>query len=434
MRDNCLRGMGFGLDFGTTNSSLAVARAGENEVHLASFASPGGLTESFRSLLYLERIREAGRSTIKSWSGPEGIEKYLHSEDKGRLIQSLKSFLASRSLLTTEIFGRRFRLEELVANVLRDIRVKAEAQFGHPVRDVVVGRPVRFVGSESEEDDDYALGRLSAALNKAGFEEIVFEYEPVAAAYYYESTLDHNELILIGDFGGGTSDFSLLRVGPSNRANDAGARRVLGNEGLPLAGDAFDAKIIRHLVSPSLGAGSLLDSHGKLLPVPTWVYFKLERWHHLSFLKSRETLAMLQNVAAQALEREKLKGLIYLVQHDLGYQLHRAVQRTKIALSHAEQAPFHFLDGDVELNSEVDRPAFEDWIREELRDIEQRVNALLTKTGVDAADVEMVFLTGGSSFVPAVRRIFESRFGAQKIRTGDEFTSVARGLALRSLQ
>jgi hypothetical chaperone protein len=425
--------MGIGLDFGTTNSSLALAVPSGAEVRLARFAFPGGLTESFRSLLYLERVRESGRNTIKSWSGPEGIERYLQADEKGRLVQSLKYLMASPSMLTTEIFGRRFRLEELVANVLRDIRTKAEAQFGLPIREVVVGRPVQFVGSESGEDDEYALGRLELALSKAGFEKVLFEYEPVAAAYYYESTLDHDELILIGDFGGGTSDFSLLRVGPSSRGEAGAARRVLGNEGLPLAGDAFDAKIIRHLVSPALGAGSSLDSGGKLLPVPNWVYFKLERWHHLSFLKSRETLAMLQNVTAQALEPGKLKALLYLVQHDLGYRLHRAVQRTKVTLSHAEKTPFRFLDGDVELDAEVNRSEFEEWIADELLDIEQRVRALLAKTGVDAADVDMVFLTGGSSLVPAVRRIFESRFGAGKIRTGDEFTSVARGLALRSL-
>lgn len=425
--------MGVGLDFGTTNSSIAVAAPNGTDVKLARFALPSGTTESFRSLLYLERLREGSRSIIKPWSGPEGIERYLQADEKGRLIQSLKSFLASRGLLTTEIFGRRFRLEDLVANILREIRVKAEAQFGEPIRDVVVGRPVQFVGSNSSADDDYALERLESALRTAGFERIQFEYEPVAAAYYYESTLDHDELILIGDFGGGTSDFSLLEVGPSTRAAKVGGRHVLGNEGLPLAGDAFDAKIIRHLVSPALGAGSSLDSAGKLLPVPNWVYFKLERWHHLSFLKSRETLSMLQNVAAQALEPEKLTALLYLVQHDLGYQLHRAVQRTKVHLSHAANSSFHFVDGDVELTAEIERAEFELWIAEELLDIEQKIDRLLANTGVRPGDVDMVFLTGGSSFVPAVRRIFEARFGPEKLRTGDEFTSVARGLALRSL-
>jgi hypothetical chaperone protein len=142
---------------------------------------------------------------------------------------------------------------------------------------------------------------------------------------------------------------------------------------------------------------------------------------------------MLQSVAGQALEPEKLNALLYLVKHDLGYHLHRAVQKTKMALSHAEQSRFEFIDGDMELRADVSRAAFESWISDELGAIAQRVDALLSESGVRASDVDRVFLTGGSSFVPAVRHIFETRFGVPKIRTGDEFTSVARGLALRSL-
>lgn len=152
------------------------------------------------------------------------------------------------------MFGKRIQLEELVARILRDIRMAAEEQFGSPVKSAVVGRPVRFVGANTADDDEYATGRLTESLHKAGFEEVSFEYEPIAAAYFYESTLDHDELILIGDFGGGTSDFSLIQVGPSQRSLNSADRTVLGNEGLGLAGDAFDAKIVRHLVSrPSWG-------------------------------------------------------------------------------------------------------------------------------------------------------------------------------------
>ena len=301
--------MNIGIDFGTTNSSLAAADA-QGNVTLTTFPWRETLTESFRSLLYLERWKEGTRTTIKSWGGPFGIERYLNADDKGRLIQSLKSFLTSHSLISTEIFGRQFQLEELIARILREIRQAAEAQLGKPVHKAVAGRPVRFVGAETDADDEYAEDRLRKAYLKAGFEQVTFELEPVGAACHYESTLDHDELIMIGDFGGGTSDFSLLRVGPSRRK---GAHRVLGNEGVALAGDAFDAKIIRHLVSPALGAGTMLNSHGKILPVPNWVYFKLERWHHLSFLKSRETLTMLQSVAIQALAPDQIRALLWLV-------------------------------------------------------------------------------------------------------------------------
>lgn len=420
-----------GLDFGTTNSSIALA--GPDGVQVANFPYAGGITESFRSLLYLHRIRENNRSIIKSWSGPAGIEEYLLSDEKGRLVQSLKSFLTSRSLQTTEVFGRRFKLEELIARILGDIRIAAETQFGSAAKRVVVGRPVRFVGAESDADDDYGLGRLKETLLIAGFEDVTFEYEPVGAAYHYESTLDHDELVMIGDFGGGTSDFSLVRVGRSLRLSGV-TRRVIGNEGVGVAGDSFDARIIRHLVSPALGAGSEIESGGKRLPVPNWVYFKLERWHHLSFLKSADTLNMLRSVAAQALQPRKIAALLYLIQHDLGYQLHRAVQAAKIALSQAERARLHFSDGDAEIEEEFTRAEFESWIQDELRDIQDHVDALLTKTGTRPADIDVVFLTGGSSFVPAVRRIFETRFGKHKIRTGGEFTSVARGLALRAAE
>src|SRR5436190_10399986 len=129
-----LEEMAVGLDFGTTNSSIAVVRP--NGVQIAKFAYTGGITESFRSLLYLHRIRENGRSTIKSWSGPAGIDEYLASDEKGRLVQSLKSFLTSRSLQTTEVFGRRFKLEELIARILADIRAGAERQFGSTAKQV----------------------------------------------------------------------------------------------------------------------------------------------------------------------------------------------------------------------------------------------------------------------------------------------------------
>lgn len=209
-------------------------------------------TDSYRSLLYLEQIKEQGARTLKSWTGPEGIEHYLAADSKGRLIQSLKTFLTSRSLRSTDVFGRHQTLEDLVARILRDLREKAEKQFGVRIKSAVAGRPVHFAGADKNEDDSYAEERLKLAFQSAGFESVQFEIEPVAAAYYYESTLDHDELILIGDFGGGTSDFSLIRVGPSFRGKGRNADGIIGNAGVGIAGDAFDAKIIRHVVHRSL--------------------------------------------------------------------------------------------------------------------------------------------------------------------------------------
>ena len=422
-----------GVDFGTTNSSIACAdRSGE--VQLAQFPYLGSLTDSYRSLLYLQQTKVGGANRLKSWTGPEGIEQYLSADVKGRLIQSLKSFLSSRNLHSTEVFGRRHTIEDLIARILRDLREKAEHQFGIKIRSALVGRPVHFVGAENQEDDIYAEGRLRLAFESAGYESVGFEMEPVAAAHYYESTLDHDELILIGDFGGGTSDFSLVHVGPTvrQRGKESVSGRIVGNAGVGIAGDAFDAKIIRHLVSPALGAGSQLRSLGKILTVPNWVYIRLERWHHLSLLRGREVLEMLKGVQAQSLEPEKIAALIHFIKEDLGFHLHRAVQKVKNDLSNTPQATFQFSDGFVDLEAAVKRATFEEWISEELERIAGCVDSLLTSSGVLPKDIDMVFLTGGSSFVPAVRRIFETRFG-KRIRGGNEFTSVARGLALKAM-
>jgi len=421
-----------GIDFGTTNSSIACAdRSGD--VQLARFPYLGSLTDSYRSLLYLQQTKVGGANTLKSWTGPEGIEQYLSADVKGRLIQSLKSFLSSRNLHSTEVFGRRHTIEDLIARILRDLREKAEHQFGIRIRSAIVGRPVHFVGAEKHEDDDYAEGRLRSAFELAGYESVGFEMEPVAAAHYYQSTLDHDELILIGDFGGGTSDFSLVHVGPTVRRREHVSGNIVGNAGVGIAGDAFDAKIVRHLVSPALGAGSQLRSLGKILTVPNWVYIRLERWHHLSLLRGREVLEMLKGVHAQSLEPEKIGALIHFIKEDLGFHLHRAVQKVKSDLSNTAQATFQFSDGFVDLEATVKRATFEEWISEELEKVAGCVDSLLTSSGVLPKDVDMVFLTGGSSFVPAVRRIFETRFGKQRIRGGNEFTSVARGLALKAM-
>jgi len=425
-----------GIDFGTTNSSIACAGGASDNVQLARFPYLGGMTDAYRSLLYLQQVqlKAGGAKSLKSWTGPEGIEQYLSADVKGRLIQSLKSFLSSRSLLSTEVFGRRYTLEDLIARILRDLREKAEHQFGVKITSAVVGRPVHFVGAEKPEDDSYAEGRLRTAFAAAGFESVEFEMEPVAAAHYYESMLDHDELILIGDFGGGTSDFSLVHVGPGVRRNGRVSGDIVGNAGVGIAGDAFDAKIIKHLVSPALGAGSQLRSLGKTLTVPNWVYIRLERWHHLSLLRAKDVLDMLKGVHAQALEPAKIATLIHFIKEDLGFHLHRAVQKVKVDLSNEPAATFHFSDGFVDLKAVVERSAFEGWIAEELEQIARCVDSLLSSSGVLAKDVDMVFLTGGSSFVPAVRRIFETRFGEKRIRGGNEFTSVARGLALKALE
>jgi hypothetical chaperone protein len=424
-----------GFDFGTTNSAVALLDQ-KSGIQLASFPSLAGPLESVRSVLYLESIKTAsGARKAHALTGSAAIEHYLQADEKGRLIQSLKSHLSSRSLTGTEVFGRRYKLEDLVARILGDLRKHAEKHFDRPISYAMVGRPVRFVGAETSDDDDYAVARLRVAFAAAGFERVEFEMEPVAAACAYEASIDHDELILIGDFGGGTSDFSLLRVGPNVRRRGRTPQDLLGNSGVGLAGDAFDARIVRKLVSPALGSNSEARSLDKLLPaVPAWIYANLERWHYLSFLRTNNVREILKSARIRALEPEKIAALIALIDEDLGYQLHQAVQQVKFELSRSDAAEFRFRDGSMDLRIPVTRREFESWIANELQVIEESIDKLLKTSGIDPRSVDRVFLTGGSSFVPAVRRIFETRFGKDRIRGGNEFTSVAHGLALRAAE
>jgi hypothetical chaperone protein len=215
-----------GIDFGTTNSTIAVTGQDRN-ITTAKFQFGDQLTETFRSVLYFEQVRSGERKHLSALAGPKAILQYLRSEQKGRLIQSLKSYLASRLLTSTSVMGRPYLLEDLIAFLIRSLREEAEATLGKLGGTVVVGRPVRFLSAESKEDDDWAVTRLRKALLSAGFDQVVFEYEPVGAAYYYEMRLDHDELVLVADFGGGTSDFSLLRVGPTDRKSKD-QRNILG--------------------------------------------------------------------------------------------------------------------------------------------------------------------------------------------------------------
>ena len=424
-----------GLDFGTTNSAISIV-AEDGAPRLARFSDIGADSmdaETFRSILFFESTEETGGMESAVSVGNDAIRRYLTAGGNGRLVQSLKSFLAVRTFETTDIMGEDYSLGDLIAPILIALRAAAEAQFGPLPSRVVVGRPVHFSDARTSEDDDFAQARLDVAIRRAGWDDIEFEYEPVAAAYDYASRITRDEIVLIGDFGGGTSDFSVLRLRPQGVASQR--YEILGNDGVALAGDAFDGRMMHHIVAPGLGRGSKYRSpYGMILPVPTWPYTKLERWHHLSLLKNRSTLFRLRELQRDALEPQKIAAMVHVIDNDLGYYLFRSVEKTKVDLSFDESAEFSFADPPVSIERIVARPEFESWVAHYLREIERCVDRLMTAVGIANNEIDSVFLTGGSSFVPAVRSIFTNRFGTEKIHLGNEFTSVARGLALRALE
>lgn len=396
-----------GIDFGTTNSAVAIANP-RGDVELVSLAG----SSYWRTVLFFE---PSGALT----AGTPAIARYLETEGDGRLVQSIKSHLASASFTRTYIFGRRWQLEDMISAFLRQLRAASPVDLG---RRAVVGRPVRYWGAEEAVDDERAIGRMREALALAGFEEVVFEYEPVGAAARYADRLDHEELIVVADFGGGTTDFTVVRV-PSGE--------VLATGGIGVSGDAFDARVIDAVVAPALGRGTRYrDELGGEAPVPAWLYGHLRRWHYLSFLKEEQTLRLLDRVARGALDPERVQRLVRVVDEDLGLVLHRAVEGAKVRLSQREDDRV-VLD-DIELDLAVSRAGFDTWIDDDLAAIERVLERVLADAGVQPADVDRVFATGGSALVPAVRARLAARFGATKLEGGEELTSVAWGLAARA--
>lgn len=420
-----------GLDFGTTNSALVLAEP-NGALQLAEFR--GGST--FRSILYFEEQERALSGKLRVIAGPAAIESYLAAKTPGRLIQSMKSHLASRLFTRTQILGETYDLEDLIAILLRYLRKSAEAQFGDLGSTLVAGRPVHFSRAEDEADDDFAVNRLRAAFGRAGFANVHFLPEPIAAAYKYQQRLDHEELALIADFGGGTSDFSLVQLQAKSSSAGNAQSSVIGTDGVGMAGDTFDSKMVRNLVAPLLGLGSKYKSQfGKVLPVPNWLYEHLERWHYLSFLKTKKNMELLRQIRFQALEPQKLDALIDLVDHDLGYRLYQSIERGKCALSEEARTQFRFQEAAVAIDKLLSRSQFEEWIEPEVSEIGRCVDRLLATCNVAPQDVDAIFMTGGSSFVPAIRRLFGHKFGSETpIRAGQEFTSVAEGLALHALE
>ncbi|HEX7701431.1 MAG TPA: Hsp70 family protein [Kofleriaceae bacterium] len=404
--------MHVGIDFGTTNSAVAISDDAGN-VELV----PLDGAKYWRTVLYFE---PGGKLT----AGAPAIARYLETGGEGRLVQSIKSHLASASFSRTQILGRRWALDDMIAAFLRLVRAAARRDLGTRC---VIGRPVRYWGADDADDDARAIGRMKEAMGKAGFTDVVFEYEPVGAAASYAARLDHEELIVVADYGGGTTDFSVIRAG-------GGPATVLATGGIGVSGDAFDARVIDAVVAPALGRGSsyVTDEMGGEAPVPAWLFNSLRRWHLLSFLKEESTQKLLVRVKEGALEPEKLERLAQLVDEDLGLPLHQAVEGAKVRLSSA--AADRVTLRAIELDLPITRADFETWIGEDLDVIDRVLDDVLARAGVATEAIDRVFATGGSSLVPAVRGRLIGRFGGDKLVGGEELTSVAWGLAARARQ
>jgi len=422
-----LNRMSIGIDFGTTNTVIATARPGE-AVRAVAFHDDRKFTDIYRSVLCFEQLT-ASRFDVEAYAGMKAIRAYLSSVYETRFIQSFKSHVASRIFDETRIFGRGYKFEDLLATFFRHAVGDAGGQLADLGGRVVSGRPVAFVGAAP--DEALAMCRYGEAFKRIGIADPVYVYEPVGAAFYYAQRLNADALVLVCDFGGGTSDFSLLRF---ERSGGGIGVTPIGHAGLGVAGDSFDYRIIDAVVSPLLGKGTEIKSLDRILPVPQHYYASFARWHQLAMLKTPEHLRELERLQRAALAPDKIGRFLDIIRNDWGFTIYRAVSDAKMRLSASETATFALKLGELDIERQISRADFEGWIAADIARIAQTVDALLEAKGVRPDDVDSVFLTGGSSFIPAVRRVFAARFGAHRLSDGENFQSVAYGLALVGLE
>jgi hypothetical chaperone protein len=411
----------FGIDFGTTNSALSVYRNGTVEVVAVDGSDRGG--ELMRSVLYFNEEHEI-------FAGHEAIHQYVSDGAAGRFMQSIKTFLPNTSFDSTEIFGKRYTIDDLVAIILRKIKARGEAHVGCPVESVVLGRPVLF--SKDTAKDAVAEQRLEKAARKAGFKNIWFQYEPVAAALTFEESLQPGEerIVFIGDFGGGTSDFSVIRVKGGAFARSDRRSDVLSLGGVYVAGDKFDSQIMWDKVAYHFGRYARYKTMGKdeWNNIPRSIIYTLCQWHRIPLLRARKTREHIRVIKGTTDDRRAIEHLENIIDDNYGFFLFQAIEQAKCELSGLEQTRIHFKDRDLCINEEIGKGEFETLNADNFQQIAACIDEVVTTSGLLPAQMDTVFLTGGTSRIPHIQTLFAERFGRDKLEQRDAFTSVVHGL------
>lgn len=405
-----------GIDFGTSNSALAIANA--KGVILAEL--------------------ENGKTTIPSAVffnadenhtafGRQAIDEYLE-QYSGRFMRSLKSILGSDLMgESTKVGFSRMDFSDIIGCFIGEIKKRAERQIGRELVDVVMGRPVHFV-DEDQAADQRAENELRAIAERQGFKNISFEYEPIAAARDYEQSLSKEELVLIVDIGGGTSDFSVIRLSPEARVRSDRAGDILANAGVHIGGTDFDKHFSLHSVMPHLGYGTKLKNG---LDVPKSEYYMLATWHLINFLYTQKNKAAVKSIYLDSTRRDLLSRFVEVLEHQKGHDIAARVEAAKILLSDARDA--HIDLGFIESGWGIDCSQ-QDLAMATSRDVDRIVTTarqtVMQGAGLGVADIHTVFMTGGSTALPGFSEQIAKAFPEATLMQGDRFSSVAKGLGI----
>ncbi len=446
--------MKLGVDFGTTHTTAAVYKDGD--VHFVQLDAPQNL---LRSMIYITRehdvilgkraveryldentgriivTREKKVGTVENWVArmsrgplePDGpiqlIYDVIIDEDissPGRLIQSIKTGLRQEDYHGTNVYDRYYKIEDLIALILSHVKHSAEKQFNDKITSVAMGRPVQF--SSDPEVDAAAQAKLGRAAAAAGLTNISYVAEPMAAARFYIQQVQEDQTILIFDFGGGTLDFSILRVTPS------GDYKVLATHGVLVGGDDFDSAIMQGKVSDYFGENALTLPERN--PIPQHLYGFLSNWQTIPLLSRVDSLPIIRKAQEKSTQPEAFVKLESLVMNNYGFPLFESIERAKRKLSNEDQAAVSMQQPKLSVDVPISRLEFQVLISQYMGDVQIGMNKALKKAGISAEDVNAVITTGGSSLVPIFPAMLARRFPQAKLVRSDTFGSVGAGLAI----
>lgn len=406
------------IDFGTTNSVAGINY--NNEINMINLDKNKLET---RSVLFY---------SFEDHSFYIGSDAFSEINDgvNGRYLQSLKSFLGSEDNIEIILGTKSYLVEDLISIMLKRFKNKMESNINTEIQNVVLGRPVRFNDFDKALDKK-AEDRLKNAALKAGFKEIVFQYEPIAGALSYEEKVQKEEIILVVDIGGGTTDYSVIKVDKNNNKIDR-SDDILSNHGVYVGGNSFDSSIIKNYISPLLGKGSLYNSLNKNTEVPSLFYHDLPQWHLFQKLINQKTINKLKELIPKSHEKEKIQRLLELIQDNLFFDFSNIIMNGKMDLSSNQttQMNMDIFSDPFLLN--LSRESFNKTIYNDIRQIDKALHETIKLANTSFEKIDKVFLTGGSTLVPEVKALYEKYFTKEKIVHTDVFTSVGYGLTLFS--
>ncbi|MDQ0965473.1 putative chaperone protein [Flavobacterium sp. W4I14] len=409
----------YGIDFGTTNSALSIYDEEKKEIVD---------TISIPSLIYFTEVKSVidGESHIV---GEKAIDAYLSDGMKGRFIKSIKQILSRTTFTETRIHNKRYTASDLVTLILKDLKEKADLITREDCQKAIIGRPV-FFDDDNTMKDTLAQTRLKKAAESAGFSDVRFQFEPIGAAFAYEKTIKKKERVLVADLGGGTTDFTYLildpeKVGSKDRKND-----MIASGGIYIGGDSLDSAFMWDKGTPYFGKNTMYEATpGKVLNVPKSLFANICTWDKMNFFNGLKIQKEIEEYYYYSGNDPKFKNLITLIENNLGYSLFRSIEKTKIELSDQPVSTFAYSNMEIEIDEDISLDQYNSIIEKDINKIDAYLDQFMETYKIKPEDIDCLFLTGGTSMVSAVQNLFKTKFPHIPLNSGDNFKSVAKGLA-----